>query len=66
MRAVMGSINDADVLVLVVDVFQKDFPHEKLLRQLNASPAAMMILLNKVRWALYLESYFFRKNSFNV
>lgn len=48
MRFVRGSINDADVLILVVDVFQQGFPDEKMLRQLKSSPAAMLVLLNKI------------------
>eukprot|EP00966_Prymnesium_polylepis_P135648 3135716-Prymnesium_polylepis.1 len=48
MRFVRGSINDADVLILVVDVFQTDFPDEKMLRQLKSSSAAMLVLVNKI------------------
>jgi len=48
MRFVRSSIIDADVLLLVVDVFQESFPDEKILRQLRSSPAAMLVLLNKV------------------
>lgn len=48
MAFVRSSLNDADVLLLVVDVFQQEFPDEKLLRQLRASPAALLVLLNKV------------------
>lgn len=48
MRFVQGSINDADVVIVVVDVFQQDTFDEKLLRQLGSSTAAMLVLLNKV------------------
>ena len=48
MRFVKASINDADVLILVVDIFQEKFPDEKLLRQLRASPAPLLVLINKV------------------
>jgi len=48
MAFVRSSLNDADVLLLVVDVFQQDFPDEKVLRQLRASPAALLVLVNKV------------------
>jgi len=48
MRFVQGSINDADILILVVDVYQTEFPDPKLLRQLKSSSAAMLVLLNKV------------------
>ena len=38
-----------DVVLLVVDVFQKDaLPDEKILRQLRSSPSALLVLLNKV------------------
>ena len=48
MRFVQGSINDADVVIVVVDVFQAATFDEKLLRQLGSSTAAMLVLLNKV------------------
>lgn len=48
MAFVRSSIVDADVILLVVDIFQDEFPDEKLLRQLRASPAALLVLLNKV------------------
>jgi len=48
MAFVRSSVNDADVLILVVDIFQDAFPDEQLLRQLRSSPAAMLVLLNKV------------------
>ena len=48
MAFVRSSLVDADVLLLVVDVFQEKFPDEQLLRQLRASPAALLVLLNKV------------------
>jgi len=48
MRFVRSSINDADVLLLVVDIFQGTFPDEQVLRQLRASPASLLVLLNKV------------------
>jgi len=48
MRFVQGSINDADVIVVVVDIFQDSSFEEKLLRQLRSSTAAMLVLLNKV------------------
>ena len=48
MGFVRSSINDADVLLVVVDVFQDGFADERVLRQLRASPAALLVLLNKV------------------
>ena len=48
MRFVQGSINDADVIVVVVDIFQDSTFDEKLLRQLRSSTAALLVLLNKV------------------
>jgi len=48
MAFVRSSINDADVLILVVDIFQDSFPDEQVLRQLCSSPAALLVLLNKV------------------
>ena len=48
MRFVQGSINDADVVVVVVDIFQDSSFDEKLLRQLSSSTAALIVLLNKV------------------
>ena len=48
MRFVQGSINDADVIVVVVDIFQDSSFDEKLLRQLRSSTAALLVLLNKV------------------
>ena len=48
MRFVQGSINDADVIIVVVDIFQDSSFDEKLLRQLQASTAAMLVLLNKI------------------
>ena len=48
MNFVLSSINDADVLILVVDIFQDAFPNEQILRQLRSSPAALLVLLNKV------------------
>ena len=48
MRFVQGSINDADVIVVVVDIFQDATFDEKLLRQLRSSTAALLVLLNKV------------------
>jgi GTP-binding protein Era len=47
MRFVQGSINDADVIVVVVDIFQDSSFDEKLLRQLRSSTAALLVLLNK-------------------
>lgn len=49
MSFVRSSMVDADVVLLVVDVFQKDaLPDEKILRQLRSSPSALLVLLNKV------------------
>ena len=48
MAFVRSSLVDADVVLLVVDIFQESFPDEKLLRQLKTSPAALIVLLNKV------------------
>jgi GTP-binding protein Era len=49
MGFVRSSIVDADVVLLVVDIFQEAaMPDEKLLRQLRNSPAAVLVLLNKV------------------
>lgn len=48
MRFVLSSINDADVLLLVVDVFQTEFADDKVLRALRASPAALIVLVNKI------------------
>lgn len=48
MRFVKSSINDADILILVVDVFQKEFPDDKILRQLKTSPTALLVLVNKI------------------
>jgi GTP-binding protein Era len=48
MACVRSSLVDADVLILVVDIFQQSFPDDKVLRQLRASPAALLVLVNKV------------------
>ena len=52
MSFVRSSVVDADVVLLVVDIFQDDieaaFPDEKILRALKGSPAALIVLLNKV------------------
>lgn len=48
MRFVRSSIIDADVLLVVVDIFQTSFPDEQVLRQLRSSPAALLILINKI------------------
>ena len=48
MRFVRSSINDADVLMLVVDVFQTGFPDEQVLRQLRGSSSSLLVLVNKV------------------
>ena len=49
MGFVRSSMVDADVILLVVDVFQEEgLPDEKLVRQLRSSPAALLVLLNKV------------------
>ena len=48
MAFVRSSLIDADAVILVVDIFQDQFPDEKLLRQLRASPTALLVLLNKV------------------
>ena len=48
MAFVRSSLVDADVVILVVDIFQDGFPDEKILRQLRDSPAALLVLLNKV------------------
>ena len=50
MNFVRTSIIDADVLLLVVDIFQEDIslPDEKIMRQLRAASAALIVLVNKV------------------
>ena len=48
MAFVRSSLIDADAVILVVDIFQDEFPDEKLLRQLRGSPTALLVLLNKV------------------
>ena len=52
MSFVRSSVVDADVVLLVVDIFQTDieeaFPDEKILRALRGTPAALLILVNKV------------------
>jgi GTP-binding protein Era len=52
MSFVRSSVVDADVILLVVDIFQRDiaeaFPDEKILRALKGTPAALVILVNKV------------------
>ena len=50
MNSVRGSVNDADVILLLVDPFNDAdaFPDEKLLRAVQRAPAALLVLLNKV------------------
>ena len=48
MASVRSSVHDADVLLLVVDIFQESFPDEQILRQLRSSSASLLVLLNKV------------------
>ena len=51
MSFVRSSVVDADVVLLVVDIFQDladAFPDEKVLRALRGTPAAVLVLLNKV------------------
>lgn len=48
MAAVRGSLNDADLVLLVVDVFQEGWDDEAILRQVEAQACPLLVLLNKV------------------
>lgn len=48
MATVRGSLNSADAVLLTVDVFQDGFEHEAILRQIMRSPAALLVVVNKV------------------
>ena len=48
MAAVKGSLVDADVVLLTVDVFQNEFEDEAILRQINRLSAPLIVALNKV------------------
>mmetsp|Transcript_37924 Transcript_37924/g.126894 ORF Transcript_37924/g.126894 Transcript_37924/m.126894 type:complete len:295 (-) Transcript_37924:51-935(-) len=48
MAAVRGSLNDADLVLLVLDVFQQGWEDEAILRQVEAQACPLIVLLNKV------------------
>mmetsp|Transcript_47236 Transcript_47236/g.100822 ORF Transcript_47236/g.100822 Transcript_47236/m.100822 type:complete len:352 (-) Transcript_47236:242-1297(-) len=48
MASVKGSLNDADAVLLVVDIFQEEFADEQILRQILRSPAPLIVVVNKV------------------
>jgi len=48
MAAVKGSLNDADLVLLVVDVFQETWEDEAILRQVESQACPLIVLVNKV------------------
>ena len=48
MATVKGSLTDADAVIFAVDVFQQDFADEAILRQIDRSPAPLIVAVNKV------------------